>query len=775
MACGGAISGLETLGNLATSGAESDGPAVTSVSHGPWSSLPTGIAFDPSTAVDAERLPAWVEGELGVRIEPAGTVVGPDGEELRRFRQTHRGLPIRGAAYTAHLQDERVKEVTGIAFDGASVDIEPTLSVDGAAMRVIARQPELLPLESPTLEILPVLGPGETRFYLAYVVPTLDPEGGGIWAVHVDAHTGKVVKVEALSSAVIPVDSAQRAPARVGNPQLSVLSPAASQETSAGAGINTDGQTLVFETEHTSDITSPEDGIVVEDLREGYRLRDVGRNLHTMSLDGATDIKTFVLREKEDGGFQYVNWDFLAPAHELIEEDNFWESDPDAVDVHWALGRVYDYFLDTHGRRGWDGQNGYTLAVVRYWHDYAQAAFHSAGRFLFFGDGGSRGRSFTSPDIVAHEFSHMVTGSIVDLKGFGEAGSIKEALADIFAVHATFGLSETPWRIGSDVDPLGIRDLSEPKARSMPDTYEGDHWGEYRSDFGRSLGLKERTRHENSTVMGYWFYLLSEAGEGENDHGEEYDIEEIGKDVAADIVYRALFRLHPLATFEDVREATIHVTRSLYGRCSEELRQVTNAWNAVGVGEPFCDCFEGSFTYVLDTDQKPERARFYVRGDDYAVEMTADDGSTHIMNTTAGDPYRHVQGQPELSGHDPVGGYLRNLMYGRKPLLRRPSKPMTRREYLQYREAHRTGRSGRLGEYETHEYRLDGHTVWSTEDVCMDITDYAGLFMMDTPELGDAMRQVFFGFPVELRGTGYGHVWIEDLREHEVDDGVFRP
>ena len=754
-ACGGAIpamvEGMRAVREGARQQAEPGALPISDVTHGRWSGLPTQVAFAPEASLDAAGLTAWAQAELGIGLERGAGMPGPDGSELVRFQQVHAGVPVRGATYSAHVEGGRVTEVTGLVFGDIALNAAPSVTPDEALRRVQAHWPLVGPIERSTLEILPVPDAEKTRFRLVHVVPVLDRRGGGIWAIHVDAHSGEIVDVEALSSRF-----------------------AAPQQGGTGAGIDTNGRTVSFATEHTSEIPAPDSGIVIEDLREGYRLRDVGRNLHTMSLDGATDVRTDEFWHDDQGQIHYKSWEFLLPSHDLIEEDNFWESDPDAVDVHSGLTKVYDYFLNTHGRRGHDGQNGYTPAAVRYWTHYAQASYHTAGKFLFFGDGGEYGRSFTTPDIVAHEFTHMMLRSIVELVIRGESGSVDEAIADIFAVHATFADSRHRWRIGADIDPAGFRDLSNPKSRGMPDTYEGQNWGEYQSDFGRSLGLDEITRHKNSTVMSHWFYLLSEGEEdGENDHGEEYEIRPIGMAKAAGILYRALFRLNSMATFESVREATIAVTRRMYGRCSEELRQVTNAWNAVGVGDPFCDCFEGSFIYAVQTEEGVQRARHYIRGEHYAVEITAPDGSKHIVNAGPGDRYRHYQGMPDI----PVGGaytlFLKELFQGRTMLVQQPYKRMTRRQYLEYREQHRTGRTGKLGEYDTHEYRMDDTTIWTTEDVCLNLTDYGGVMMRRTATTADDMRQVFFGFPVRWERAGQRGMWIENLREHTVDDRVF--
>ena len=99
---------------------------------------------------------------------------------------------------------------------------------------------------------------------------------------------------------------------------------------------------------------------------------------------------------------------------------------------------------------------------------------------------------------------------------------------------------------------------------------------------------------------------------------------------------------------------------------------------------------------------------------------------------------------------------------------------MSRKDYVAYRNEHRTGQTREIGEYTAYEYRLEGGTIWATEDVCMDITDFGALLMARPSGLGEAMRQVFFGFPVRMEANGEVGFWIENIREHEVDDGYFQ-
>jgi bacillolysin len=98
--------------------------------------------------------------------------------------------------------------------------------------------------------------------------------------------------------------------------------------------------------------------------------------------------------------------------------------------------------------------------------------------------------------------------------------------------------------------------------------------------------------HINSGVQNRWFYLLSVGGTqgGVNVQG-------IGMDKAARIAYTNLGTfLGSNSNFPAARLGGISAAIHLYGACSNEVIQTTNAWAAVGIGPSFvgnCLTLEG--------------------------------------------------------------------------------------------------------------------------------------------------------------------------------------
>jgi bacillolysin len=198
-------------------------------------------------------------------------------------------------------------------------------------------------------------------------------------------------------------------------------------------------------------------------------------------------------------------------------------------------------------------------------------------------------------DVVAHEFTHRIEESFnhAKLSTLYEPGAIREAHADIFG-ELIEGQAEgsIDWIHGDDPGTLATRNLANPKVgyfhnevnlpcsttvTGQPDTYLGDFWYTGACDFG---GI-----HGNCGVMNYWFYLLAEGGSGTNDLFNTYNVQGIGSGAAGRIAFYAMENsLSDADGFAQARAAHIQAAQMLYGSCSNEEIQTTNAWYAAGVG-----------------------------------------------------------------------------------------------------------------------------------------------------------------------------------------------
>ncbi len=299
--------------------------------------------------------------------------------------------------------------------------------------------------------------------------------------------------------------------------------------------------------------------ITTDSYAGGYRLRETGRGqgIETYNLNNSTT---------------YVNTDFT-------NTTNTWTTtgvNQAATDAHFGAESTYDYYMQTFSRNSIDNSGFKLLSYVHYNTNYANAFWD--GSVMTYGDGSaSQGFSImTALDVCGHEITHGVVQNTANLNG-GESDALNEAFADIFGTSVEWFARPTQhdWLMGYDISTTGtaIRNMANPNSIQQPDTYHGTYWDN--SD----------EPHTNNGPCIYWFYLLSVGGSGTNDNSQAYNISGITMAKAEAIAYRALNNyMTPSTDYADVRNYTIQAAKDLYGPCSNEVIQTTNAWYAVGVG-----------------------------------------------------------------------------------------------------------------------------------------------------------------------------------------------
>lgn len=271
-------------------------------------------------------------------------------------------------------------------------------------------------------------------------------------------------------------------------------------------------------------------------------------------------------------------------------------------DAHWGMEKTYDYYLNTFNRKSYDGEGStiYNVLNSSMFDDFNAAAFSVEPYPMFYGNGGTfngtKFKPFVSLDIMAHEFTHLITerNGNGGLSYDGESGALNESFSDIFGTCVEFYAKgeEANWLIGDGLMSgyTNLRDMSNPKngmdgdiiyavaGYPQPDTYGGDYWQDI------TAGNDNGGVHRNSGVQNYWFYLLCEGGSGTNDNNEHYSVSAIGMNDAQKIAYRNLMTyLTPYATFRDACDGSIQAARDLFGKGSGQEKAVKDAWRAVGV------------------------------------------------------------------------------------------------------------------------------------------------------------------------------------------------
>lgn len=302
-----------------------------------------------------------------------------------------------------------------------------------------------------------------------------------------------------------------------------------------------------------------------------YDMYDSSRLVSTYDIGGGTDF-----------GFA-----------SLISNSSTTFSKSVAVDAHWGATKVYDYWLNEHSRNSYDNGGADLYSVINYDIAYNNAFWN--GFTMVYGNGtGMFGNGFeplASLDVCAHEIGHAVCQYTANLVYQRESGAMNEGFSDIWgAVIENYAVADKQmWSIGEELRVGALRSMSNPNLFNDPDTYDGLHWV---SMIGCSpnQGNDYCGVHNNSGVLNYWFYLLTDGGKGTNDVNNAFEVAGIGVKKAARIAYAAEQMLNSTDEFADCRAATIAAATTFYGACSREVEAVTRAWYAVNVGAAFSPC-----------------------------------------------------------------------------------------------------------------------------------------------------------------------------------------
>lgn len=351
-----------------------------------------------------------------------------------------------------------------------------------------------------------------------------------------------------------------------------------------------------------------------------------------------------------------------------------------AVDVHWGMQKVVDFYKEKLNRNGY---NGLGTMICQFVDPYAKDKTHKlnnayasydpqgVGYMCYgLGDGVFMG-PVVALDVLAHEYTHMVT----DFNGNGgliyenESGALKESFADIMAIAVDYYVNgdKANWFIGEDVALCNenLRSMSEPKLSGkpnenfkdlspdlqeryshteQPNTYKGEFWipsTENPNEENDQGGV-----HCNSGVQNYWFYLLSEGGSGINDNGDTYDVTGIGIESAYKIAYRNLTTyLLPNATFKDAMHGSLKAAIDLFGKDTKEYESVLMAWHAVGVKD------DGD-----SVDQTPsDKLKFNAYSDNGQLIVNAPEGSLINVYGMAGQEIFRLVSDGNITYVNPSG------------------------------------------------------------------------------------------------------------------------
>jgi len=270
---------------------------------------------------------------------------------------------------------------------------------------------------------------------------------------------------------------------------------------------------------------------------------------------------------------------------DYYDSDNYWSGDQPPIDCQFGAQATYDYYWNHFGQSGLDG-SGYNL--IAYAHDGLYVNAFWTGTDAHFGDGDNLTYGpLTDAMVVGHEFTHGVTQFHSALVYSCESGGLNEGYSDIFgqAIDWENNPSTASWFVTGHNTGTPFRNMANPKEFSNPNCVGGDFWGTCIDP------------HYESGVVNYWYYLLVEGGSGTNDLGNGYDVIGIGFDDATAIAYRTnCIYLTANATYQDAGDYSEQSALDLWGDCTPQIIQCTNAWYACGVGLPYQNAVVASFS-----------------------------------------------------------------------------------------------------------------------------------------------------------------------------------
>ena len=548
--------------------------SASSVLMGSQSAVPTFVVLKEEEQIPARDFEQWERKTFpfsdGISFVTERTVDDKD-ELSHQFRyQYYRGIPVEHALSVIHSKDGMVTYFNGDIHNNLSIDVSPSINETDATKAALAHfniehsewtsllreasqqsVPEGL-RPSEYIEQSLVIYPYEGEYYLAWKILLSSQQFQTNEYIYVDAHRNKIIHTY-----------------------------------KASMGCN--GGDAVTTWRGTQDIDT--------DLVGNFRLHNDC---------GARDIRTRNFATNAD----------------FTNGNNFWNSTNNrfrgAHSAHFGVTGAWDYFSAVHGQIGLnaDANDGTVNVFIGTALGDNNAFYIPNTQNLEFGIGLNLTNPFddyTTPDICGHEFAHGVfylTGGVTNL-GNHQSLALHEGIADIFGneVEADIDNAAPEWSIGEERNDGTVRFLNTPNvdvhppgiAAGSPDTYFGDFW-------------TNNSSHIDGGVIRFWYFLLSEGGSGTNDNGTWYNVQGIGRANAAAVLYNAIstggFGASP--SYFTARAATLQAATNIFGVCSNQRRQVGNAWRAVGVGDSSLPDFSLSNLTLPGGNSVPTQTSFTV-------------------------------------------------------------------------------------------------------------------------------------------------------------------
>ena len=304
-----------------------------------------------------------------------------------------------------------------------------------------------------------------------------------------------------------------------------------------------------------------------------------------------------------------------------------------AAAAHINAGMTYDALL-TLGLNGHDGRGGSIFSIVAQPFPpsdipnscsggviAAGSSFNAVafGNFLAYSPPGEYGsfRHFNSYasllDIVAHEYTHAITGNASGLAYRGESGALDEGFADWMGVAVQAVASgQVDWRIGEGrlVEEISsgakgelfeLRNLRDPERLGDPKRVGGKFWQNPNCESPR-LCNDYCGVHTNSGVANHAFYLMVEGAAETSTIGGSAIPPFAGMGITAAIKLGLYANLNLWSSDETLASAAddmILAAAQIHGADAPQVEAVSCAWISVGVSH------SGDCNFIDGTPEPP--------------------------------------------------------------------------------------------------------------------------------------------------------------------------
>ena len=268
----------------------------------------------------------------------------------------------------------------------------------------------------------------------------------------------------------------------------------------------------------------------------GYHAEYAFDNMEPVSYTGYVDLSdgtekeltVTVMRDRNTGTYYLGDperrilvadcWEFLYNHGNVVAESSPDNREWDQVSLMslYNYGRAYDYYRAI----GWSGADGADTPILIL-KDFCDEEHHPVDNAAYAGKfygwqcflSSSANDFAQSLDVLAHEFTHCVTDSVMTYNAYiNDFGAINEAMSDIQGNLCEMMAGDTEdrtWKIAEN-SGKAIRSMSEPRLYQQP---------EYTWDLYYHAGVQEATAandnggvHSNSSLLSRTAYLLWEAG-----------------------------------------------------------------------------------------------------------------------------------------------------------------------------------------------------------------------------------------------------------------------